>query len=221
MTPPSAPSPENHSAPSAPAWVGSSPSQPLFIVVSGPSGVGKDSVLDYMRELDLPLHFVITATSRPPRPHETDGVDYFFYTRERFLEMVEAGEFIEHALVYKDYKGIPKSQVREAFATGRDVIVRVDVQGAATIQNLYPQALLIFLTTPTVEELIERLKKRRTETETQFNLRVQTAWDEMQVVENFDYIVQNRDGELRETVETIQAIIAAEHHKVDPRKVVL
>jgi guanylate kinase len=203
------------------SWIRPGGAPPLFIVLSGPSGVGKDSVLNHMKGLGLPFHFVVTATSRAPRPHEVDGVDYFFYSTEEFLQMVEAGEFIEHALVYKDYKGIPKSQVREAFATGRDVVVRVDVQGAATIKGLYPQALLIFLSIPTEEELVRRLRRRKTESEDQFELRIETAREEMRRIQSFDYVVQNHDGQLEQTAATILAIITAEHHRVEPREVVV
>jgi guanylate kinase len=206
-------------APSRGSWTRPGGAPPLFIVISGPSGVGKDSALNHMKDLGLPFHFVVTATSREPRPHEVNGVDYFFYSKAEFLRMVESGEFIEHALVYKDYKGIPKSQVREAFATGRDVVVRVDVQGAATIKGIYPQALLIFLSIPTEEELVRRLRRRKTESADQFELRIQTAREEMSRIGLFDYVVQNREGELEETVETILAIITAEHHRVEPREV--
>jgi guanylate kinase len=194
---------------------------PLFVVISGPSGAGKDSVLNHMKELDLPFHFVVTATTRNPRPDETHGVDYFFYSRDEFNRMIKAGEFIEHALVYKDYKGIPKAQVREAFATGRDVLVRLDVQGAATIRGLYPDALLIFLTPPTEEDLIERLKRRRTESAAELELRIATARQEMRKIAQFDYIVLNQEAKLDEAVETIRAIIIAEHHRVRQRKVMV
>ncbi len=120
-------------------------SQPLLVVISGPSGVGKDTVLQHMKDRGLPFHFVVTATTRPKRPNEIEGVDYFFVTREEFERMIEAGELIEHALVYQDLKGIPKQQIREALASGSDAVMRVDVQGAETIRKLYPEALLIFL----------------------------------------------------------------------------
>ena len=119
--------------------------QPLLIVISGPSGVGKDTVLQRMKQLQLPFQFVVTATSRPKREGEVEGVDYFFVSPDEFLGMVERDELLEHALVYNEYKGIPRQQVRDAFASGRDVVMRIDVQGAETIRQLYPEALLIFL----------------------------------------------------------------------------
>lgn len=202
-------------------WKAAADAHPLFIVVSGPSGVGKDSVLNKMKELELPLHFVVTATSREPRPGEAHGVDYFFYSREKFQAMIEAGEFIEYATVYDDFKGIPKAQVQKAFATGQDVIVRVDVQGAAKIQQLYPQALLIFLTTASEQELVERLKRRRTESADQLEVRLQTVRAEMQQIKIFDYIVPNLEDQLEATVENIEAIITTEHNRVVPRQVTL
>jgi guanylate kinase len=126
--------------------------QPLLVVISGPSGAGKDSVLHLLSERHLPFHFVVTATTRPKRPGEVDGVDYHFIDHDEFSKMIEQDELLEYALVYSDYKGIPKSQVRQALASGKDVVMRIDVQGAQTIRNLCPDAVLIFLSTPTAEE---------------------------------------------------------------------
>ena len=195
--------------------------QPLLIVISGPSGVGKDSVLQCMKARDLPLHFVVTATSRPQREGEVHGVDYFFVTKEEFETMIREGALIEHALVYEDYKGIPKEQVQEAFNSGRDVIMRIDVQGAATIRKLYPEALLIYLSTRSEEELIERLRARRTETAENLALRTATAREELQQVNLFDYYVVNAENHLEQAVDKIVAIIQAEHQRVRPRQVSL
>lgn len=194
---------------------------PLLIVISGPSGVGKDSVLKRMKSRGLPFHFVVTATSRPQRQGETDGVDYQFVSRDRFTEMIERGELLEHALVYNEYKGIPKEQVRQALRSGKDVIMRLDVQGATTIRSLFPEALLIFLSTQTEEELIARLRERKTETAEALNLRIATAREELQRLDAFDYVVINADCKLDEAVDTIVAIIQAEHHRTHPRRVTL
>jgi guanylate kinase len=191
----------------------------MLVVISGPSGVGKDSVIQRMKERGLPFYFVVTATTRSPRPEETDGVDYIFVTHDQFAHMIEAGELLEYAIVYNDYKGIPRQQVREALDSGKDVIMRIDVQGAATIRHLSPQAVLIFLTTEDEEELIRRLAARKTETPEGLNLRIATARQELKRVDDFDYIIANRENHLDETVETILAIIRAEHHRVHPRKV--
>lgn len=195
--------------------------QPLLIVISGPSGVGKDSVVQRMKERDLPFHFVVTATTRPKRPDEVHGVDYFFLSQEEFDEMIEQDELLEHALVYSDYKGIPKQQVREALASGKDVVMRIDVQGAETIRNLCPEALLIFLSTRTEEELVERLQARRTENPEELELRLETVHQELEQVHLFDYYVINAENKLDTTVDTILAIILAEHQRTEPRQVVI
>ena len=155
--------------------------QPLLIVISGPSGVGKDTVIQRMKERNLPFHFVVTATTRPARPEEQQGVDYFFVSHDQFAEMIEQGELLEYAIVYNDYKGIPKAQVREALASGKDVVMRVDVQGAATVRELCPQALLIFLTTQDEDELVARLLARKTETPEGLKLRIATARQEQRL----------------------------------------
>lgn len=195
--------------------------KPLLIVISGPSGVGKDSVVNCMAERKLPFHFVITATTRPPREYETHGKDYFFYSKDEFADMIERGELLEYAIVYNDFKGIPKSQVRDAFNSGKDVVMRLDVQGAATIRDLYPEALLIFLITGTEEELENRLKYRKSEKPEELKLRIATARQELKRVVDFDYVVENRDSMLDKTVDTIEAIITAEHHRVIHRKVII
>lgn len=194
---------------------------PLLIVISGPSGVGKDTVIQRMKERGLPFHFVVTATTRQPRPEERHGVDYLFVSHDEFARMIEQDELLEYAIVYNDYKGIPKRQVREALASNKDVIMRVDVQGAATIRKLSPEALLIFLTVEDEAELIRRLSMRKTETPEGLNLRIATARQEMKRIREFDYVVTNRDGQVDQTVDTILAIIHAEHHRVHPRKVSL
>jgi len=195
--------------------------QPLLIVISGPSGVGKDTVLQRMKERGLPFHFVVTATTRPKRPAEVHGRDYWFVAKDEFARMIEADELIEYAIVYGDYKGIPKQQVREALASGKDVILRIDVQGAETIRKLAPEALLIFLTTETEEELVRRLETRKTETYEELKLRIATARKELQRIAAFDYVILNNDFHLDSTVDSIRAIIDAEHHRVTPRKVTL
>lgn len=192
---------------------------PLLIVISGPSGVGKDSVLEEMKARGLPFHFVITATTRAARPDEVNGVDYFFLSQDEFAQMINQGELLEYAVVYKDYKGIPKSQVREALASGKNVIMRIDVQGAETVRELVKDALLIFLTPQNEEELINRLKKRDTETKESLELRIATTRQEYKKIDLFDYVVVNKDDQLGDTVDAIEAIIQAEGHRVHQRVV--
>jgi guanylate kinase len=163
------------------------PTQPLVVVVSGPSGVGKDAVIRRLQEKRHDLHFVVTATSRPMRPGEVDGVDYFFVSREQFEDWITQGQLLEHAVVYGEYKGIPKQQVDEALFRGTDVILRVDVQGAKTMRQLLPGVLTIFLVAESEAELVERLVSRKTETAEKMAVRVKTARDEMARVKEFDY----------------------------------
>lgn len=208
-------SPDSKSEPYTP------PYQPLLIVLSGPSGVGKDTVLRRMKELNMPVHFVVTTTTRPQRPGEVNGVDYIFVSMGEFADMIERGELLEYAIVYGDYKGIPKKQVREALASGKDVIMRIDVQGAATIRKLVPDAVFIFLSASSEQEMIERLWARKTESPDALKMRIATARQEMRRLHEFDYFVINRAGRLDETVDQIMAIIKAEHCRTKPRKIVL
>jgi len=194
---------------------------PLLIVISGPSGAGKDTVMQRMKERGLPFHFVVTATTRPKRTNEIHGKDYWFVSKDEFARMIDNDELIEHAIVYGDYKGIPKQQVREALTSGMDVVMRLDVQGAETVRKLAHEALLIFITTDSEEELVQRLETRKTETADSLALRIATARKELKRVEAFDYVIMNREFHLDETVDTIRAIIEAEHHRVKPRKVTL
>lgn len=195
------------------------PSSPLLIVISGPSGVGKDTVLQRMKERGLPFYFVVTATTRSPRPSEVDGEDYWFVSKEEFARMIDEDEFIEYAIVYNDYKGIPKRQVREALASGKDVVMRIDVQGAETIRKLAKDSLLIFITTESEEELIHRLESRKTESSQELRLRIATARKELQRIVDFDYVVINHDYALDTAVNHIRSIIESEHLRVQHRKV--
>ncbi|MDI7275718.1 MAG: guanylate kinase [Anaerolineae bacterium] len=192
---------------------------PLVVVLSGPSGAGKDASIARMKELGYPFHFVVTATTRPQRPGEVHGVDYLFCSRREFQGMIDRGELFEHAVVYGEYKGIPKEQVRRALASGRDVIIRVDVQGAARLRELMPEAVLVFVTASSERELAQRLCARATEGEEALRRRVATARAEMKEIHRFDYVVVNRDGELDCTVQRILAIVQAEKSRARPRKV--
>ena len=196
-------------------------SEPLLIVISGPSGVGKDSVIIHMKQREMPFHFVVTATTRPRRPEEIHGRDYFFLSKDEFAEMIEQDELLEYAIVYNDFKGNPKQQVREALASGKDVMMRIDVQGAATIRKLCPEAVLIFLTTQNEEEMVNRLKTRQSENMDEVKLRIATARQELKRIDIFDYVVVNRQGQLDEAVIDIMSIIRSEHCRVHPKKVTL
>ena len=193
--------------------------QPLLIVISGPSGAGKDTVVQRMQERGLPFHFVVTATTRPKRANETHGKDYWFISEDEFARMIEQNELIEYAIVYGDYKGIPKAQVRKALGSGRDVVMRLDVQGAETVRKLAPEALLIFITTESEDELVRRLQERQSETSNSLAIRIATARKELKRLEAFDYVIVNHDFQLDHTVDVVRGIIEAEHHRVFQRKV--
>ncbi len=188
---------------------------PLLVVISGPSGVGKDATLQMLKQLNYPFYFVVTATTRPKRPSEVDGVDYHFVSVGEFAEMIENHELLEYAVVYGDYKGIPKKHVREALASGRDVIMRIDVQGAATIRKLVPNAVTIFLMAESEEELVRRLQDRKTEDAGKLKMRIVTARQELKRIVEFDYVVVNRVDRLDDAVQQVLSIIAAEKSRVD------
>ncbi|MSQ41174.1 MAG: guanylate kinase [Dehalococcoidia bacterium] len=192
---------------------------PLLMVISGPSGVGKDAVLSRMRELGRPYFFTVTATTRPKRPTERDGVDYVFLTMERFQALRESGGFLEWAQVYGNWYGVPKAQVAEAMAQGRDVIVKIDVQGVATIRDLAPEGVYIFLAPPSLEELAKRLRERGSEAPLDLGVRLRTAREEMQQLSLFTYVVVNETGRLEEAVALIEAIMTAEKRRVGRKPV--
>ena len=192
---------------------------PVLVVLSGPSGVGKDAVLVRMRERSLPLDYIITATTRPKRAKEVEGRDYHFYTKEDFRRLIEHDELLEWAEVYGNYYGVPKGPVRESLAKGRDVVVKVDVQGAASIRRMAPEAVFIFLLPPSMEELTQRLSKRLTESPETLKRRLDTAPLELAELKMFDYFIVNEAGGLDRAVERISAIITAEKSRVNPRRV--
>ncbi len=190
---------------------------PLLIVLSGPSGVGKDAILNRMRILELPLHFIVTATTRPIRDNERSGVDYQFISEETFRRMLEEGDFLEHAQVYGNWYGVPKSQVRNAMSAGHDVLVKIDVQGAATIKRLAPQAVMIFVVPPSIPELERRLKWRLTESAESLRRRIEESRSEMEHIGAFDYVVTN--DALDDAVHQMNCIITAERCRMPPRVV--
>ena len=197
------------------------PKRPLLIVISGPSGAGKDAVLTKMKELGCPLEYVVTVTTRPQRDKERNNVDYHFISTERFQEMIEHKEFLEWANVYGNWYGVPKEPVKQALDKGQDVIVKVDIQGAASIKKILPQAVFIFLVPPSMEELVLRLKQRHTESPFNLALRTKTAEKEIKQLSLFDYIVVNKQGEVDLAVSDIKAIITAEKCRVAPREIAL
>jgi guanylate kinase len=191
------------------------PDVPLLMIISGPSGVGKDSVLRALKKRNLPLHHVVTANTRPPRPDEREGIDYYFVSREKFEDMIENDELLEYSEVYEDYKGVPKFEVRKAISTNKDVIFRLDVQGAEKIKSIYAQTISIFLIPANQEEWIQRLGGRSQVTDKDLDTRIETVQAELETISKFDYVVVNAQNKLKETVDTIEAIITAEHHRTN------
>ncbi len=186
---------------------------PLLVVLSGPSGVGKDAALHQLRKLDRPWHFVVTATTRTIRPGETDGVDYIFLDERTFLDMKDRNEFVECAQVYGRWYGVPRSQVTSGLEEGKDVILKIDVQGAATVRKMAPNALFLFMVPGSFEELQDRLAQRMTESTPEMELRLKTAADELSQATHFDRQVVNSKDNLTQAVSDIDATIAAEKQR--------
>jgi guanylate kinase len=197
----------------------------MLIVVSGPSGVGKDTIIDALREheqatgLDGRRHYVVTVTTRERRADEVDGVDYQFVDRDEFLRIRAARGFLEANEVHGNWYGSPRDQVREALAAGRDVILKIDVQGAQIVKEQVTEALLIFVVPPSLETLFQRLRARATETADQLELRQRNAALELARQNDYDHVVTNETGQVRRTAERIDEIIAEEHRRHPRRRV--
>jgi guanylate kinase len=195
------------------------PKRPLIIVLSGPSGAGKDAVLTRMRESNYPLEYITTVTTRPQRATERDNIDYHFVSTKKFQEMIENNELLEWANVYGNWYGVPEKPVKQALDKGQDTIVKVDIQGAATIKKILPQAVFIFLTPPSIEELKLRLKQRHTESSFDLALRTKTAEEELKQLSLFEHVVFSRQNEIDRAVADIKAIITAEKRRGIPGEV--
>ncbi len=191
----------------------------MLVVLSGPSGVGKDALLEKLKLRGYDFAFIVTMTTRPIRVNEIEGRDYNFVSKDQFAQLMMKDELLEHSIVYGDYKGIPKAQVRTAFASNKDVIMRIDVQGAAKIRSLVPNVVTIFISAESEAALIQRLTERKTENADSLKIRIATAREEMKRVSEFDYLVVNQDDCLDEAVNKVVAIIAAEHCRIGRKPV--
>ena len=194
---------------------------PLVVVISGPSGVGKDAVLNRLKARKYPFEFITTVTTRPRRANEKDSVDYHFISMAEFNQLQKSGGLLESANVYGNWYGVPKAPVKKALENGRDTIIKVDVQGAANIKKILPDAVFIFITAPSLEELSQRLTRRSTESVSDLSLRLKTAETEMQQICNFDYRVMNPSDDLESAINDILAIITAEKCRCLLRKILL
>lgn len=185
--------------------------KPLKIVISGLSGAGKDTVVNALRARGIPFFFVVTTTSREKREGEVEGRDYFFISKTEFERMIAADELLEYSVVYDDYKGIPREQVRKALESGQDMVMRLDVQGAEKVKKALGDVLMIFITVESGEELERRLRRRESEPADKQALRIATARHELSRLGEFDYVVVNLENDIEKTVDQIQAILEAEH----------
>ncbi len=184
----------------------------LLVIVSGPSGVGKDTVIEALRRLPAAAHYryVVTCTTRPRRPYEADGVHYHFLEPEEFRRLRDAGGLLEANEVHGHWYGTPRDDVRAALQRGDSVILKIDVQGAAVIKQKVPEALLVFLVAPSDEDLFGRLQARATETADELDTRQRNAALELARQKDYDYVVVNETGQVERTAARVDEIIRAE-----------
>ena len=197
----------------------------MLVIISGPSGVGKDTIIDEMRRREADegrqddRHYVVTVTTRAPRDGEVDGVDYHFVDRDEFIRMWRDRGFLEANEVHGNYYGSPREQVRHALLAGKDVILKIDVQGAQVVKEQVSEAVLIFIIPPSFETLLERLRARATETADEFEVRQRDAAIELARQDDYDHVVVNETGQVGKTADRIEAIIAAERAEHAGRRV--
>ncbi len=195
----------------------------LLVIISGPSGVGKDTIIDALRARprEKDYHYVVTCTTRAPRPGEVDGVAYHFVSVGRFLQMRDAGELLEATEVHGKWYGTPRTEVAAALVSGHDVILKIDVQGAQVVKERVSDALLVFVVPPSLEALFQRLKARATESADELETRQRNAAIELARQDDYDYVVVNETGQVQRTAARIDEIIAAERHFHQKRRVVV
>ena len=195
----------------------------LLVIISGPSGVGKDTIIDALRRRphEPEYHYVVTCTTRAPRPGEADGTSYHFLSPRRFRELNAAGELLEANEVHGNWYGTPRAEVRRALAADHDVILKIDVQGAQVVKERVSEALLIFVVPPSLEALFQRLKSRATESVDELEIRQRNAALEIARQDDYDYVVVNETGQVKRTAARIDEIIAAERVAHPERRVVV
>ncbi|MEN6480087.1 MAG: guanylate kinase [Anaerolineales bacterium] len=186
---------------------------PVLLIITGPSGVGKDSVKLRMEELGARFFFVVTATDRCRRENEVHGRDYYFVTTDEFCEMIDRGELFEYARVYDQYKGVPKKHAREALLSGQDVVMRLDLTGADTVRSQVPGAVTVFVAPPSLAILEARLRQRKTDTEDEIKARLAAARRELARASEYDYVVINYQDDLDTAARQVMAIMEAERRR--------
>ena len=180
---------------------------PNLFIITGPSGVGKDAILNLMKKQYTSNHYVVTVTTRSKRDNEIDGKDYVFVTNQQFQQTINSDEFLEWAIVYNNKYGVPKNQVEQALSENKNVVIKTDVQGAKTIKKIMNEAKTIFLNPPDISKLAEHLNSRMSESKKSFRLRMETALLEIESRDEFDYVVNNQEGKIEQTLEEINHII--------------
>jgi len=181
----------------------------ILIVLSGPSGVGKGTVCGALRKMDTDIVYSVSATTRSPRQGETEGVNYFFKSREQFESMIRNDELLEWAEYCGNYYGTPKDFVERTLEQGRDIILEIEVQGALKVRKQFPEGVFLFLLPPSLDELQSRIVTRGTETEEVIRSRMNVAREELQLLEHYDYAIVN--DQVEAACGRIQAILTAEH----------
>lgn len=187
-------------------------SKGILVVVSGFSGAGKGTVMKRLLERYDNYALSISVTTRNPRPGEEDGREYFFRSREEFEKLIQEDALIEYAQYVENYYGTPRSYVEEHLSQGKDVILEIEIQGAMKVKEKIPEALLVFVTPPSVEELQKRLLGRGTETPEVIAERLLRAGQEAEGMAEYDYLLVNDD--IEECVQTLHEIIQSEHHRM-------
>lgn len=195
------------------------PSPGLLFVLSAPSGTGKDTVINALKQQGMDFYVVSSVTTRLPRPGESEGNPYHFISQEAFERLVANDELLEYANVHGNWYGQPRQPIRDNLRAGRDVLLKIDVQGAATVRSKVPEAIFIFLIPDSLEELRQRLNERKTETTGELQRRLADARTELAQQHWYDYVVINRQGHLQEAVDYVRAIMLAEHCRTQPRHI--
>ncbi len=188
----------------------------VLLVVSAPAGCGKDTILEKVLERDNNIFYSVSATSRAMRPGEKDGVSYYFKTREEFEQMINSGELLEYTEYCGNYYGTPKKAVMDMLEQGKDVVLKIEIEGAANVKKIFPEAVMVFILPPSMNELDRRLHKRGTEDEETIKKRLLTAKKELEAAEAYDFAIVN--GDLDEAVDSFMSVVKGQRFTIDRMK---